>query len=267
MVNGISADLTLSRCLQLLGISHGCDLTTPPVKKKRGPKPKLWLDDDKFNSIVAMKQGGKTYKEIGAQFGVTRQRIQQIVRAGHQPFMPEMSRCSECGSSGILHGHHVSYDPPVMKALCSACHMKVTTPKGTQRRVPIPGLKIFKSCATCGRPFGSYETQNRVTCSRKCQMARTNRVVCTCEICGNSFERRLSSWRRQGSKKDYCSRTCWSKRAATVSVECEFCLSKFEILARDYKFKTKHDRRIFCSRSCAFKGRGRPKSNGARAEK
>ena len=36
-----------------------------------------------------------------------------------------MSECLECGETGLLHEHHIRYNPPESVDLCPSCHRQV----------------------------------------------------------------------------------------------------------------------------------------------
>lgn len=80
------------------------------------------------DELLKLKQQGLTYAELGDRFGVSRQRVQQLIRTNN----PRNGHCSRCGRyDEHLHEHHKSYSPEVVEMLCVSCHMK--TNKGNSK--------------------------------------------------------------------------------------------------------------------------------------
>lgn len=73
--------------------------------------------DERRETILRLKQTGMSYASIGQIFGVSRQRVQQIVGGS------ACDRCESCGSDMYLQIHHDRYWPfPKVRTLCSSCH-------------------------------------------------------------------------------------------------------------------------------------------------
>lgn len=69
-----------------------------------------------------MKADGMTYAKIGKHFGVTRQRIQQIITT-HEAV--KNGKCENCGREcKSLHRHHTDYMKDKISNLCCACHTR-----------------------------------------------------------------------------------------------------------------------------------------------
>jgi transcriptional regulator with XRE-family HTH domain len=71
-----------------------------------------------------LKQLGYTYAEIGLLFGVSRQRVQQIL-IGRNKELEIRGICCACATFGVVDRHHVSYKPEIVRLLCKACHRAI----------------------------------------------------------------------------------------------------------------------------------------------
>jgi len=91
------------------------------------------------NAIIKqMRENGYTLNELGRLFGLTRQRIDQIVNrekarargiAWSRP-MPDGQKCQECGEPAEER-HHDNYDEPLdFMWLCRQCHKEKHHPNG-----------------------------------------------------------------------------------------------------------------------------------------
>lgn len=92
------AEPTVRRYAQLLGLHL-------PRKKRKRP------DEDvaRIQEIVEMRKSGKTLDEVGKVFGITRERVRQIVRK-HAPDVviggkKTTTECAVCGIHFIAKGH------------------------------------------------------------------------------------------------------------------------------------------------------------------
>lgn len=75
-----------------------------------------------------LKISGHTYKEIGQMIGVSRQRIQDILKI--KDGVSLSANCQFCGkNSDVLHKHHLNYETNEFQILCPSCHTKVHFPK------------------------------------------------------------------------------------------------------------------------------------------
>ena len=82
----------------------------------------------------ALKRLGFSYQEIADQFHVSRQRIQQLLKpnkAERQAILARANgRCESCGAKPKkLDLHHDTYDGPPTRALCTACHRAIASPR------------------------------------------------------------------------------------------------------------------------------------------
>ena len=91
-------------------------------------------------AIKSLRKQGMTFQEIGTRFGISRQRVHQILRGGDaawKKLRAETIRdadalCAKCGFDGRwelgkLHVHHRDEDPSNdnpknLEVLCTACH-------------------------------------------------------------------------------------------------------------------------------------------------
>lgn len=67
-------------------------------------------------------------------------------------------------------------------------------------------VALNKICPVCGKSFSTYHKQ-QIYCSKECAgKSQQNRVECTCEYCGKSFERIKSEVDK--NRHHYCSKEC-----------------------------------------------------------
>lgn len=95
--------------------------------------------------MLALKRQGLTYAQIAAEGGVSRQRVQQLLRGRHHNG-DTGGTCKNCGlvAETGMHTHHVDWEyPEITHTLCVSCHTKETM--GPSRR-PL--------CQTCGMGLG-----------------------------------------------------------------------------------------------------------------
>ena len=92
-------------------VSHACKrLGISPPNGKRGPKPGTGVDPDRLSNIIAMRERGVTYQEIAELYGISRERVRQILqRCGRADLCyrqtkwndpKEQEHCLRCG--GVL---------------------------------------------------------------------------------------------------------------------------------------------------------------------
>jgi len=105
------------------------------------------ITNSRDGSIVEMKARGMTYDAIAKIMGVTRQRVQQILRPGplvlfaiKQRARGRCEKCSKPISTG--HIHHIRYgieesNPKNFLYLCPSCHCKETQIRPLSLRVNI----------------------------------------------------------------------------------------------------------------------------------
>ena len=159
--------------------------------------------------MVNLKAMGLSYRAIGEQVGVTRQRIQQLFTL----LPPTMAVIYEraggcCETCNIIeqfgHYHHKVYDFAILNEtdnilyLCTPCHSR-----NGRNRKKLP--KTF--CPNCGAP-----KSHRLTfCSRACYKA-SHKDTMTCSECRKSFTLQASDKRariqRNNSGVFFCSKHC-----------------------------------------------------------
>jgi hypothetical protein len=81
--------------------------------------------------MIKMKDEGKTYEEIGRLFNISRQRVQQILRAPRiivkDSILRANGKCEACGQIliGKIESHHISYKKNEILRVCTSCHRKI----------------------------------------------------------------------------------------------------------------------------------------------
>lgn len=102
-------------------------LNLPPS----GPRGYPRTEKTKAICIAAtrMKVAGYTYAAIGKTFGLSRNRIQAIMRPkGVDLTLP----CALCGkTTGVMHCHHTDYATGAFVILCQPCHRKAHKKKNS----------------------------------------------------------------------------------------------------------------------------------------
>lgn len=101
-------------------------------------KSKNLRKTDRKNAIILMRQSGKTYQEIADYFGITRQRIHQIIKdyshvynlKSIKTFNDKHNVCEICGSEEKLHTHHIDRNRrnnghENLMRICQSCHYKI----------------------------------------------------------------------------------------------------------------------------------------------
>lgn len=93
-------------------------LGMPPFKSGRRPS----IDVSNIEKQARkLKESGVSYSDIGKQFGVSRQRIQQLMK----PDISRVGNCADCGIFRIaLHFHHTNYLTDDGVLLCQSCHRR-----------------------------------------------------------------------------------------------------------------------------------------------
>jgi len=161
---------------------------------------------------------GKTYQQIGDQFNVSRQRVQQILSPPKYirdiVIRRDGERCSLCGiivgQSGHIHHKDTTNgenyeDIENLQLLCISCHRKKHS--------------TLRYCKNCGKEF----TGVGLYCSDECKDIYHNKTCKTelvCANCGKAFvrgngavkSRLIPSQQKQKRTNDYfCSRQCQGK--------------------------------------------------------
>ncbi len=100
-----------------------------------------------IEQMRTLKTMGFTYAQIGQNYGISRQRVQQLLRPEgfykNGKLAVEVKICSVCGTeiTGKLDIHHVNYQKNQVLPLCNSCHRK--------EHAPDPEFK----CHECGKPI------------------------------------------------------------------------------------------------------------------
>ena len=186
--------------------------------------------------MILLRLQGKSYAEIGRKFGVSKQRILQII--GPPPEIKQFiynkynGICQVCNTSVKKkkgHVHHQNGNNTLVEnyneidnliLVCIGCHRTLHT---------IPELKKTKYCPTCGKSFKIYKHVNKKYCSCSC-FHKSCWSTLICNTCGKAFKRRNTYVRR--AKKDpaykhhgelvFCSRNCFFKRQRRKSLTLPF---------------------------------------------
>lgn len=156
-----------------------------------------------------------------------------------------------------------------IEKLCENCGNKFTCYPGGARRTQVfcskgcatssryEKKKVDGQCQYCGIDFVMTTTEarrGRRFCSPKCARAAERKsIYLTCQQCGKSFSR-IPSEVVEGTK--YCSLKCLqsSKRNGQV-YKCHHCGNEI------YRSPSQVKEKMFCSRECSERGRGRRQSN------
>jgi len=100
------------------------------------------------HTALMMKLEGKSYAQVGKELGISRQRVQQLLRPPTNVWKLVYNRANgKCESCGIIvgysgHVHHKAnngenyQDTDQLELLCVSCHRKAHTPF-TQREIEI----------------------------------------------------------------------------------------------------------------------------------
>lgn len=154
--------------------------------------------------MVSMKAAGKSYREIGQQYGVSRQRVQQYF----MPFIEQEKEvaerargcCEKCGQFDQFgHYHHIKYEYDILNEssnllyLCTSCHLHEN--------------KELHYCHNCSKEL---KTRKQKYCSYACRVA-FNSVVVECSNCKKKFSlTKHSQSRIRGSTSGllFCSKKC-----------------------------------------------------------
>lgn len=74
-----------------------------------------------------LKSSGWTYRRIGKRYGLSYQRVQQLISSK----VITVKKCFRCGSTGKICRHHTDYMTDEVEILCHKCHRSshATRPK------------------------------------------------------------------------------------------------------------------------------------------
>ena len=156
------------------------------MQAARGPHPRGAAHPhskfDRNQKIALLDARGWTHASIARRFGISRQRVEQIVRprrhaarsavgvalASGKLVRPDI--CEACGGGGPIESHHHDYDRPLdILWLCRSCHTDQHRGEGRPR---LPRRRIEVTCPECGttrrrRP----SSRHRQYCSQACARA------------------------------------------------------------------------------------------------
>jgi DNA-directed RNA polymerase subunit RPC12/RpoP len=125
---------------------------------------------------------GRTYQEIADQFGISRQRVDQIIKPRRHNVrrgtnrkiengqIKRPRRCPVCETRGPVEAHHPDYTKPdYIEWRCVRCHK--AEHRGDPRRQPAKQQPIPVTCPRCGTvrprtPF--WARQLKGYCSKRC---------------------------------------------------------------------------------------------------
>lgn len=132
--------------------------------------------------------------------------------------------------------------------------------------VPCKIISMLKrNCINCGTEFMTYESVNKVACSKSCgakvrQRPESTLVAVECQTCGKGFKTKPS--RLAVGKGKYCSRACTPNplaktgpesvnwKGGKVECECAHCHKTFQVYPSVLARKDS-ERAMYCSKSCA----------------
>lgn len=145
------------------------------------------MDTTEKEQAMSLRLRGLTYAEIGKEFGISRQRIQQLLSPppAIERFIKNRAqgKCENCGlDSPKGHIHHRTAtgttsedynDIPNLQLLCASCHrlahgIYVEPPDPKQLRCPTCGQKL-RVCQGCGKDISDRDVRalRCKTCKQK----------------------------------------------------------------------------------------------------
>lgn len=151
-----------------------------PSSRWTRPHPRLKADRNRRIREEVAK--GRTYQEVAADFGLSRQRVDQIVKPEKSTArrlasdaiacgrIAKPSHCVLCASDVDVEMHHADYSKPLdIVGLCTKCHGLF---HGRQpRRTPKKHETVLWACATCGQEkhMRPCDARARKYCSAACR--------------------------------------------------------------------------------------------------
>lgn len=143
-------------------------------------------DIKRDEAILELRASGKTFREIGEQFGITRQRAQQIWERSVVPRDPTSCWCGETIPVQIGPGSRQKY--------CTPEHRPKAVPMSRQRGGRGVNRRSYAKCGTCKSPYGELrasslcgDCQSEISARRRvhyARLAQTQGQVCA--ICGSA---------------------------------------------------------------------------------
>jgi hypothetical protein len=113
---------------------------------------------------------GLTYREVGAKHGISRQRVEQILRPTRQAARGSVAAalragtivrpqaCNGCSAAGPVEAHHDDYARPLDVAwLCRRCHRRLHTAAGGP---DVPASEMSRIMAALGSRGGRAPRRN-----------------------------------------------------------------------------------------------------------
>ena len=104
--------------------------------------------DEELLLARELKQAGFSYRIASLVLGRSIDSIQNAIVDRARRNVKESDRCADCGKlSGVLHAHHVNYEPEEVVLVCPACHrdrhkvMKYKRPDNGQDEI-VDSLKL-----------------------------------------------------------------------------------------------------------------------------
>ena len=125
-----------------------------------------------------------------------------------------------------------------------------------------PTKWITFNCEVCGKEkeelISHYNTKERHFCSRECvNIGTSKKIEVKCEVCNKKYLIKLSTYKRNKSKKFFCCRDCNTKYRRKhldkevvngfIYYNCDYCGKEHRQNPSDYNKSESH----FCSISCA----------------
>jgi len=115
---------------------------------------------ERKEAIVKLRNDGKSLREIGETFGMTRERVRQIIGSGTKANL----KCLICGAS-ITDRAGTKY-----------CSAKCRSKAERLRKRP----RIERPCGVCGKTFATTAKSRQTYCGKKCKA----KTVVSCCITG-----------------------------------------------------------------------------------
>jgi len=120
------------------------DYVAPPRAKKRGPAPLV----ERNAEVVRLWREGSNGGEIARKFGLTRQRVEQIIKARAPELAGRGHRKAPCGTLAAYQRHLINGGKP-----CAVCrtvlHPRVLQPCGTLAAYKRHLMHGEKPCSAC----------------------------------------------------------------------------------------------------------------------